>query len=162
MWLSPSCLLEVAESLPSCALRICGRCVSSHSNHAQTECTKELTMSYQRHDPVYPVLSVAPCENKVWLLQLLTEPHQCYLVLLTATAGMTFRGKQSSPQAAAPQETHQASALAADEQALVSSVHACDCDDPAICMCSCSLSAGGVWQVTHCWCELVCLPAMFC
>ncbi len=143
MWLSPSCLLEVAESLPSCALRICGRCVSSHSNHAQTECTKELTMSYQRHDPVYPVLSVAPCENKVWLLQLLTEPHQCYLVLLTATAGMTFRGKQSKqglPQAATPEETHQASGLAADEQTPVSAVHECDCGDPASCMRSCSMS----------------------
>ena len=37
-------------------------------------------------------------------LQLLTEPNQCYLVLLVATAGMTFRGRQAGPQAATPPE----------------------------------------------------------
>lgn len=99
-------------------------------------------MSYQRHDPVYSVLSVAYFENKVRLLQLLTEPRQCYLVLLTATAGMTFTGKQSKeglPQAAT-EGTHQVSGLAADEQTLVSAVHARACGDPSTCMHSCSMS----------------------
>ena len=32
-------------------------------------------------------------------LQLLTQPSQCYLVLLTATGGLTFRGKQLAAQA---------------------------------------------------------------
>jgi len=92
---------------------------------------------------LYSVLSVASFENKVWLLQLLTEPHQCYLVLLTATAGMTFRGKQSKQglhQAATPEETHQASGLATDEETPVSAVHECHCGDPASCMPSCSMS----------------------
>ncbi|DBA75282.1 hypothetical protein WJX77_005189 [Trebouxia sp. C0004] len=67
----------------------------------------------------YPDISFA-VENfeEAFESLLLTEPKQCYLVLLTATAGMTFRGKQSLPQAAASEETHQASALAADEQML--------------------------------------------
>lgn len=67
----------------------------------------------------YPDISFA-VENfeEAFESLLLTEPHQCYLVLLTATAGMTFRGKQSPFQAAASEENHQASALAADEQTL--------------------------------------------
>ncbi|KAL0045379.1 hypothetical protein WJX82_005344 [Trebouxia sp. C0006] len=68
----------------------------------------------------YPDISFA-VENfeEAFESLLLTEPHQCFLVLLTATAGMTFRGKQSKqglPQTATPEGTHQASRLAADEQ----------------------------------------------
>ena len=82
-----------------------------------------------------------PLRTSSGRLQLLTEPKQCYLVLLTATAGMTFRGKQSSPHAAASEEgTHQASALATDEQTLVSSVHAHDCGHTATCIRSCSMT----------------------
>ena len=110
------------------------RCTFSHSNHSHTECTEVLTIFHQQHDPVCSALSATPSQNKPGRLQLLTEPKQCYLVLLTATAGMTFRGKQSSPHAAASEEgTHQASALATDEQTLVSSVHAHDCGHTATC-----------------------------
>ena len=37
-------------------------------------------------------------------VQLLTQPSQCYLVLLTATAGLTFRGTNTLPQAAKQQQ----------------------------------------------------------
>ncbi|DBA87122.1 TPA: hypothetical protein ACH3X2_005227 [Trebouxia sp. C0005] len=67
----------------------------------------------------YPDISFA-VENyeEAFESLLLTEPKQCYLVLLTATAGMTFRGKHSLLQAAAAEEPCQASALAADQQTL--------------------------------------------
>jgi len=59
------------------------------------------------------------------LLQLLTEPSQCYLVLLIATAGMTFRNRQSSPQqpqqGAQPPSGQTGVATPQQQQTLVSS-----------------------------------------
>lgn len=86
----------------------------------------QLNLNSKRADDANPTLTYPDISFAVENFEeafeslLLTEPKQCYLVLLTATAGMTFRGKQSSPHAAASEAgTHQASALATDEQTLV-------------------------------------------
>ncbi len=113
------------------------------SDHSQTECTKELLCLFSGMTLCTLCCQLLPLRTRSDCLQLLTEPYQCYLVLLTATAGMTFRGKQSKqglPQAATPEETQQASGLAADEQTPVSAVYARDCGHPATCMHCCSMS----------------------
>lgn len=56
-------------------------------------------------------------------VQMLTQPSQCYLVLLTATAGLTFKAKEAKPPGSGepsklqpPPQPHDAPALGPSQE----------------------------------------------
>lgn len=51
-----------------------------------------------------PTFNMNPCSNSK-CVQMLTQPSQCYLVLLIATAGLTFRAKAPLPLQGSRQPT---------------------------------------------------------